>query len=222
MACGSMKGSCMNRKLLVIIAIGLIGVLLAMFCCIPVSPVYESRFKFALMMPQETVAVTYGEMFQSNMVRRVISQYRESFPLSNVSDCRMRQSIRRGTITRGDALRCSILSFSVISTSPELSYDLAVAYQKVARMLFGEINRKIESRSLAQDRNAVLKLERRIFIEGHRVELEEALSNAVDRVLNGERFWTENRTVLQSIENPTLDGVIKHDLLSRMCSRSVK
>lgn len=193
----------MNRRRLIISVICLIGVLLATVYCIRESPAYESRFKFSLTMPQETVAATYGEMFQSGLVDRVISQYREAFPLSDVSDCRIRQSIRQGTIGCGEVLGKSILSFSVISTSPQFSYDLAVAYQKVIRMLFGEISRKIECRSLAQDRNAVLKLERRIAIDGHSVALEEALSNAVNRVQSGERFWDEHRAVLQSVENPT-------------------
>ena len=162
---------------------------------------FETNFSIKVRGPTENLVRFVGSLRKSSFVDQVFAVCRSEGTAKNLSEEEMRSSIGSVSV-RYDSTSDATLLFCVKARNKEDSYGIACAYLRAAEDALTEQNRNMERCGLAQLKCHVVKLQRKLEKKGRDAGVEEALSNAVDRVRAVEASVAKDRIDILSVQFP--------------------
>ena len=161
----------------------------------------ETNFSIKVHGPTESLVRFVSSLRKSSFVDQVLAECRSDGAAKNLPEEEMRSSIGSVSV-RYDSKSDATLLFCVKARNKEDSYGIARAYLRAAEDALTEQNRNMERCGLAQLKCHVVKLQRKLEKKGRDAGVEEALSNAVDRVRAVEASVAKDRIDILSVQFP--------------------
>lgn len=164
-------------------------------------PLVETKFSITVHGPTENLVRFVGSLRKASFADQVFAVCRSEGAAKNMSEDEIGSSIGSVSV-RYDSKSDMTLMFCAKARNKEDSYGIARAYLRAAEEALSEQNRNMERCGLAQLRNRVVKLQRKLEKKGRDAEIEKELSNAVDQVRVVETAVAKDRINILSVQFP--------------------